>query len=741
MSASGMRGLEQADCMATRAARNVLKGAEGKAPPEDSMEMDPHDLVRMLWRHKYVILGTVLAAIAAVLFYLARATPLYTATTTIEVKTGQDLGAQMQGAARAMTPQDEVRIATHMELLRSPVLGQDVVRDLNLDKDAEFVPADLDASLPDDKDEAEAVRLAAVTEQLFDRVQVARVGQSALISVSATTTDPEKSAEIANVIAGTHRKNLVREQKSVTKREIAAAEDRAGTLRREALEGERMAVAQSKAAGAAGGLDSQSAISTAGLSAQLSEAKAARAAAETRFSQLGRIGGGVAGPGSAASPLLADLRSQQATLDKRIAELSAQFGPGHPDLRAATAQQAEISSRLVEEMARVRQEAAAEVSAARAREGQIAADLAAAQGRVTRAADASVTVSDLQHSASTNRQLYLSQLARLQELRGEENSLRPDASIVAKALVPIEPASPKPGRLLAVAVAGGLLLGLVLAFAVEVMDRRIRTSLQVRRITGLNTLALVPELTAGRADVDPLVQLREEPGSAFSETIRSLMLDVVGYVRGVGRVLVITSSLPKEGKTLLSVSIGAAAALSGRRTVVVDLDLRRPAVASMLKVEIGEADLNQCLTMPGVLDSETVSAAIVPHPEVDRLSVLGARELPADAGSLLASERVDDLIRILRKRYDLVVLNAPPILPVRDAKYLARLSDVCLLVVRWGRTGPDALRAASEILGRSVTAAVINRVNLKRHADSKYGDQLQHFQSYASYYGGRKEAA
>jgi Mrp family chromosome partitioning ATPase len=161
----------------------------------------------------------------------------------------------------------------------------------------------------------------------------------------------------------------------------------------------------------------------------------------------------------------------------------------------------------------------------------------------------------------------------------------------------------------------------------------------------------------------------------------------------------------------------------------------------MLKVEIGEADLNQCLTMPGVLDSETVSAAIVPHPEVDRLSVLGARELPADAGSLLASERVDDLIRILRKRYDLVVLNAPPILPVRDAKYLARLSDVCLLVVRWGRTGPDALRAASEILGRSVTAAVINRVNLKRHADSKYGDQLQHFQSYASYYGGRKEAA
>lgn len=722
--------------MASRVTGSVASLGEGLRGGDDQ-QMDAHDFLRIIWRHKYIVFGTVAVACAAVLLYLLNAPRLYTATTSIEVKTA----ASAQGPQAAVGPisaQDEVRIATHMALLKSPVLGQDVVRDLELGQDPEFADPDKRKALPDDPEEADAIWLASVTDQLLDHVEIARVGQSALISIAVTTTDPEKSALIANTIAGTHRKNLVREQKSATKREIAAAEDRAGMLRRDALEGERQAVDRSKQDGTTGILEGAGSISTAGLSAQLSEAKAARAAAETRYSQLGQIGGGAAGPGSFASPLLSDLRSQEAALESRIAQLSAQFGPGHPELRAALAQRAEIRDRLAVEMGRVREEAGAEVAAARAREAQIAADLGAAQGRLQRAADASVTVADLQHSASTNRQLYLSQLARLQELRGEENSLRPDASIVAKALVPVEPASPKPARLLGVAVAGGLLLGLMLAFAVEIMDRRIRTSSQVSRITGLRTLSMIPEVTVPGSDMDPVSHLRDEPGSAFSEAVRSLMLDVVGYVKGVGRVLVISSALPGEGKTLLSVSLAVAAAMSGRRAIIVDFDLRRPAVASMLKLGTASPDLLACLTADAVLDADMVVSATIPHPTLEKLSVLAPAGLTPDAGSLLASDRVGDVVRILRKRYDVVVLNAPPILPVRDAKHLARLSDVCLLVARWGRTGTDALRSAHQLLGRDVTGVVINRVDLKRHADSRYGDSIQHYQSYAGYFSSKR---
>jgi capsular exopolysaccharide synthesis family protein len=213
------------------------------------------------------------------------------------------------------------------------------------------------------------------------------------------------------------------------------------------------------------------------------------------------------------------------------------------------------------------------------------------------------------------------------------------------------------------------------------------------------------------------------------------MLDVVGYVKGVGRVLLISSALPKEGKTLLSVSLAGAAAMSGRRSIIVDFDLRKPAVASMLHLEAGSPDLLDCLTASGVLDGDMVNAAIRAHPTLDKLSILAPGSLAADAGLILASDRVGDLVRILRKRYDFVILNAPPILPVRDAKHLARLSDVCLLVARWGRTDSDALRSANELLGRGVTGVVINRVNLKRHADSRYGDSIQHYEAYAGYFG------
>jgi uncharacterized protein involved in exopolysaccharide biosynthesis/cellulose biosynthesis protein BcsQ len=705
----------------------------GQAPPAPAThELDPHDLVRILVRRKWVIAGTLATVLLLSLAYLWQATRLYTATTTLEVST-QAASLTTAAAAAPLTAQDEIRINTHLELLAAPALGEAVVKDLNLDKDPEFRPDPDRVMLPRDPEEAEAARIALVVGKLFDKVEIERVGQSALIRVNVTTTDPEKSAEIADIIAGTHRKNLLRESRSSTTKEIKSLEQRADELRSEAIEGERAAVAQGQQAGLPGG-GALTSGQSAQLASQLSDARAQRVAAETRFAQLGGIGGGASGPGLGASPLLADLRAQQAALDKRIAELSAQFGPGHPDMQAAEAQRAGLASRLADEMARVRREAAAEVAAARAREGQIAADLAAARGREMTAGQASVAMSDLQHSAATNRELYLTQLARLQELRGKEQSIRPEVSIAAKALVPTSPSSPNASRMLAAAVSGGLILGIILAFAVELFDRKLRTADQVARVTGLPTLAMVPELSREDAALTPAALIQREPTAVFAETIRSLCLDLIGRGRGTGRCLVITSPLPLEGKTMLTVSIASSAALLGRKVVVVDLDLRRPGVARTMALEPTEPDLLSCLEGEGPLDTEVADRALVEDPACPRLAMLTAARAPANPGDLLASPRLGDLIRHLRRRHDFVLLNAPPILPVRDAKHLATFADATLLVVRWGRTSPEALRNAKALLGNWATAVVINRVDLRRHAASQYGDRLQHYGDYSTYF-------
>lgn len=713
-------------------AEAIQRAFEADGQRAGATELDPHDLLRILRRRKWVILGTMATILAVVLLYIWRTTPLYTAVTTLEVVTAQQ--APLDGAVAPLTPQDEIRINTHLELLVAPTLGEAVVKDLDLAEDEEFRPDPDKLVLPSDPEEAEAARMALVVEKLFDRVTVGRVGQSALIRVMATTSDPEKSAEIANIVAGTHRKSLLKESRSATSQEIQSLEARAGELRAEAIEGERAALAQGQQAGLHSGSAVDASGQAASLAAQLTDAKAQRAAAETRFGQLGGIGGGATGAGLGASPLLADLRAQQAALEKQVAELSAQFGPGHPDMQRAEAQRAGIAARLAEEMVRVRREAAAEVAAARAREGQIAADLGTVRAREMRAGEVSVGMSDLQHSAATNRNLYLSQLARLQELRGKEQSIRPEISIAAKALVPTAPSSPQGMRLIVASICGGLILGIILAFAVELFDRKLRTADQVSRITGMQTLAMIPELSRGQAAVSPALLLQREPTGVYSESIRALCLDLVGRRPGAKRCVLITSPLPQEGKTMLATSLGASAALLGRKSIVVDFDLRRPAVPRTLHLSAGSPDLIDCLEGQGALDPELASAAVLQDPGCPRLSILAASRLPTDPGDLLASPRVSDLIQHLKRRFDFVVLNAPPILPVRDAKYLAMLADATILVVRWGRTSPEALKASYALLGRWATAAVINRVDVKRHAASHYGDRLQYYPDYASYF-------
>ncbi|GGE14588.1 chain-length determining protein [Polymorphobacter glacialis] len=699
------------------------------------------DVWNILVRRRLVVLLTLATVVAGVMLFLLRATPLYTATTTLQV-TSQGIEEVATGELRPGSPLDELRISTHMNLLTAAPLGVMVVKDMQLDIDPEFAPViekpwysryfGTTRRAPVlDAEDAEAQHMGGVVERLFDRVKIDRIGQSHLIEVAVTTVDPEKSARIANSIAGSHLKRLQKEARSETARRIAETELRADELRQQAVDGERAAVAYSRSRGVAarGPADTANTGQIDRLSAQLAEARAARVGAEIRIASAG------ASTGTATSPLLNDLRSQMATLDKRIAELQSQFGAGHPDMIAATAQRSDVAGRLAIETARVQGDARADVAANRAREGQIASDLGSVRAEAVRAGDASVSVDDLRRSAEANRALYLTQLAQLQELRSRERVIRPDVTIVGKAIAGADPSEPRTGRIIGVAAVAGSMLALLFAFAAEMLDNRLRTADQVAEHIGLDTLAMMPEL--GRKDMRiPITQLfTRQPNSIFVEASRALYMDIVERLPMRGGCIVITSPLPSDGKTLIAASLAAAAATLGRRAVLVDFDLRRPTVLETLSMSAGSGDLVDCLMSERKFHRSELDAIIQANDDLPRLSVVGVTRVIDDPSAALSSPRVGEIIGALRERFDLVILNAPPILAVRDAKGLSVLANQTLLVIRWGHTTPEIAKAARRLLGGIVPLAVISRVDFRRHSAARYGDQLQHFSDFSSYFG------
>jgi uncharacterized protein involved in exopolysaccharide biosynthesis/Mrp family chromosome partitioning ATPase len=696
------------------------------------------DLMRIVQRRRMLMLIT--AAIVLVLTFaiVARMTPLYTATSVVMV---EPLDGQAGALATAVAnPNEEARIATKVELLSSRSLARRIVRSLQLGSNKEFAPAEQSGPglvervlawvgpsraydpgsadfQRDSREAAERARTESITSRLLDHVRIERVAKSHLINVSATSASPAMAALIANRFAETHIKSQLTAQRDSDDQSLEK-------LRRRLLD-VREQVAASDSAEAEfrrdHGLLAQKPEELAQaeilrLDAALGDARSERAASGVRVSDK-------ASPETVTSPLLNELRGQEATLGKRLSELTAFYGPGYPEITNTTAQLDAIRTRINTETARVGAELTADagVASARtsARTAQLASDAAALRSRGFQDRLAGVRLRELARDADTNHALYLSLLTHYKDLKGRSQEQEADMSIVSRASLPEAPSNPQPKRALAAALIGSIVIALILALIAETLDNRLRTAEQVRRLLGLDTLAMVPELPPSLRNRPALEVLREHPQSFFTEALRNLVIEVDTRRDKPGsQVVVVTSALPDEGKTTIATSLAAAAATIGRSAVIVDLDLRRHHRGENSAEQ--RADVVAFITENASLE-EVLSLAGQPP----LLGAIPVRQVVFDPGSLLESPRLRALLAELRQRFDLIVLNTPPILPVRDAKTLSGLADATLLVLRWGVTSPAAARTAIEALGDGILGAVLNRVDYRKHAKRRYGDAIE----------------
>ena len=437
-------------------------------------------------------------------------------------------------------------------------------------------------------------------------------------------------------------------------------------------------------------------------------------------------------PVIATNPGVMEAKTRLNDLMAEKARLVSRYLPGHPDLIKVEGQIDSARAALVAQRSRVIESARNDYEAAIHEERSFSGQLESQKGAAMDLDRKSGAYLVLQRQAETNRQVYQSLLQQQKELRVVSNSRTNNVQVMDRAEVPGAPFSPNARRDWFTAIVAGLIVALGLAFGMEYLDDTVKTPDDVTGRLRLPMLGLVPAVPGTQV---PL--LSETVPNDFGEAFRSLRTSLVFTASPDGpRVVAVTSSHPLEGKTTTACNLGIVLALGGSRVLLVDADMRRPGLHTVVGVP-NETGLSHLLVgQARVRDA-------VQKTSQQNLFVISAGRIPPNPSELLTSDRMNALVDNLRSGpFDWVIIDTPPVLAVTDAVLVSRSVGSVVFVIGSEMTRRMHAERAIETLsaGRPKSiGAVLNRVDLNRN---KYYYSRYYGYHYQNYYGsGSKKSA
>jgi capsular exopolysaccharide synthesis family protein len=415
------------------------------------------------------------------------------------------------------------------------------------------------------------------------------------------------------------------------------------------------------------------------------------------------------------SPTIQALRAQLAQATAEIERSEGILGRRHPTQLALESQVASLSRQLTAEIERARRRLEDEVVAARNKEEHLSAVLHRQKSQYGEGGEAVVHLDQLRREADANRALYETLLNRYKQTLDQDTLATAEARLISQAVPPGSPSGPRKLPILLLGLAIGTATGVALAVLLEWLDRSVRRISDIEETAGIPVFGLLP--TVPRGGVMPQELVLDGPRSPFSEALRrSLVALQLSHDPADLKVIMVTSATAGESKTIFCVAAARALALTGVRVLVVDADLRRPGVAAAFGCK---ADVHI---------GDVIRGGVPARDAVRKDARSGAQFVAAVSGGgdpqvLLDSEGFAALIDWTRERYDLVIVDTPPLLDATDAASVGMLADANLLLVRWGKTPHTVVMAALRFLSLcriAVDGMILTRVDLRRFA--KYGD-------------------
>jgi exopolysaccharide transport family protein len=719
--------------------------------------IEVREVLRMFNRRKWHLVGVTALVCALTALFLLQLVPEYRSSALVMLDTRK---AKVTNTTDVLSTGlvDIPAIQTEIEVIRSASLLGRVVDKLHLDADPEFGasrPTVIGSLIQQGKDfvaryipfqkapgvpgaDIDAAKLRAITTLTRNLVTIVR-GRSYVISISVDSSDPRKAKRIVDTITDFYIVDQLQAKLDANKHATDFFNDRLEELKRNVEAAERAVATFREKSGLTVAKDATIASqSLSELNSQLVQARAQRADRESRLIALQQAARNPATLGGVTevlgNTLISSLRSQEAEVARRVGDLSQRYGDSHPRILQARAEQGQIQARIAQEVAKIIASVQGDAEASRAKEAELQAQVDILERKAGGLGQNEVELHQLEREAQSSRAVYEDFLKRFKELREQQDIQQPDARILAAASLPTSPSFPRYGLTMSGALVLGLVLGAVVILLLERLDGGFRTGEQIERLTGRPLVGMIPALN--RSTLGKLMPARfaiEKMTSAYAEALRSAYTAMtLGTLDRPPRVVMVTSSLPAEGKSTFACSLaGLVARANGdKKILVMDCDLRRSSVAGTLNVQRTGGTIDEYLAGTKSLEE------VIGRDEQSGVYYVLARSNTPNSAEILDSNAMKSFISALSNQFDLIFLDTPPLMAVADALVTARLSDYILFLVRWERTPREiainALRLFRD-LPKNI-GVVLVQVDVRRHSKYGYGDYGYYYSKYKDYY-------
>jgi len=661
-------------------------------------------VVRKQWR-LVVCFAAITLCIATVIAFSIK--PEYAPSARLEIDPPGSETFSMQSAGNSSS--ELQYLETQAQSLQTDDLAIAVIRKLGLDKNSDFAPKATSDTVSADPlvltpGENRALRT------LRSRLKVLHDPNSHVIAVSVTTHDPRLAADVTNSIVQTFVDRTLQARHDTIAHSREWLQGQLEGVRAKVEQSNRDLAAFQKKTGVA---DIDESRNTFGdliteLNKQQTQVQSERIQLQS-FVEKGQSGGLDSLPQVRENPVVQKLTQNLAEVRAQLSQDLAVYGVNHPNTKKLQNQVDELEKQLSIQRKEALDQLKTSYNAARARERLMAGQ----KYQATRTFGEMAQYNALKKQAQAQAALYNSLLGRVEESGIAAASQSSNIRVIDPARILDRPTRPNRPRDVALGLIAGLLGGIVLAFAREKLDRLVRTPQDVREWTGIPSVSVIPEfawngyqgtngLTSGRNSLGvPAKFLLERPHSPESEAVRAL--DIVLGNMEQPQAMLVTSSLPGEGKTTVAVNLSLALSQRGR-TCLVDADLRRSCVAALFGCNTDEG-LGDVL-----LGSLALDKALIVIKDSPALVILPAGKANEDHAHLIVSTAMKSVITSLRRQFDFIIIDSAPIIPYADGRALSTVTDGVVFVTRSGSTPADAMVRSMELLSEVKSAPVIKIV-------------------------------
>ena len=728
---------------------------------QDQKSSDVIDLMPIfsaVWRKKWAILSLVFVVMLLTALVVMSIKPTYQAQATLLIEQKEGNVVSIEQVYDLGSSSNEY-LQTQFGLLKSRLLAEQVVKNLQLVKHPEFDPAQQEPPLFDVMGWVRSLKLSEVmpgvipesfdnppelseeeyanqvfentVDGLMSRVSIAPVMKSQLVYIKVEMNDAKMAAKIANQVGKEYIDSQLDAAMAATVTASEWMNSRVEELKIKLEESEKQlqAFKESKGLIDVDGIVTVSAGELSAISQRLVDARSKRAEAESQYNQVKSIRRDdwkrlVTLPAVLSHPLVQQFKTEVAKAEGKVDELSKRYGRMHPEMQSARTELNSAQTSLQTQIQQIVAGIERQYQITRANERSLQESVNSNKAQIQKISQSEYQLKAYQREVDANRALFETFMTRLKETSATIDLDAANARIVDPAVVPRAPVKPK--KALIVVVAGILagMLGLFITLLLNALNNTFKTSEEVEQALNQPVLGILPVIKAKdrRSVAEQYINNRNPSFTESLKTIRTGL--VLANIDNPYKIFVVTSSVPGEGKTTVSTNLTLSFG-EMEKVLLIEADMRRPTLGKTFNLPIGAPGLANLIAGTSTFEDTIFT--------IDGIDLIPAGNVPPNPLELIMSDQFTTILNQLSNIYDRIIIDSAPVHAVSDSLILARHADALLYVAKYDATPKPAVQKGLGSLLQNnapVKGVILNQVDIKKAMKQGYS-----YSGYYDYYG------